>query len=514
MERWICKIKMKNNLENKIDISEIPKDVIWVCEILSKNNFDSYLVGGCVRDLIIGREPKDWDITTNAMPEEIIKIFGEDDTVYENIFGTVGVKIRKNILNEESQEIENVKIIEITTYRKEGEYEDFRRPSKVEWGKTIEEDLERRDFTMNAFAYDPIKNNFIDIFNGIKDIENKIINTVGEAEKRFNEDALRMMRAVRFSSELDFVIDGETFNAMFKLADNLSKISKERIRDEFIKIINSNGAMQAIIILQKLGMLKYISKDLADSVGVEQNGHHTYDVFEHLLRSLNHAVEKNYDLDTRIAALFHDIGKPATRRYDKVKKDYTFYGHEVVGARMVKKILGDLKFEKKIIDKVETLVRWHMFFSDTAEITLASVRRLIVNVDKENIWDLINIRICDRIGSGTKKEEPYRLRKFESMIDEALRDPVSLKTLKINGERIMMELNIKPGKKVGLILNALFEEVIDEGGKNNEGYLVERARELNSLEEKELIELANKGKEKMEEKNEEELEEIKKKFKV
>ena len=221
MERWICKIKMKNNLENKIDISEIPKDVFWVCEELSKNNFDSYLVGGCVRDLIIGREPKDWDITTNAMPEEIIKIFGEDDTVYENIFGTVGVKIRKNILNEESQEIENVKIIEITTYRKEGEYEDFRRPSKVEWGKTIEEDLERRDFTMNAFAYDPIKNNFIDIFNGIKDIENKIINTVGEAEKRFNEDALRMMRAVRFSSELDFVIDGETFNAMFKLADNL-----------------------------------------------------------------------------------------------------------------------------------------------------------------------------------------------------------------------------------------------------------------------------------------------------
>ncbi len=500
--------------KNKINKNNIPKDVIWVCEELSKNNFDSYLVGGCVRDLIIDRKPKDWDITTNAIPEKIIKIFGEEDTIYENKFGTVGVKIRKNILNEIGEEIENVEIIEITTYRKECEYEDFRRPSKVEWGKTIEEDLERRDFTMNAFAYDPIKNNFVDIFDGIADIKNKVINTVGNAEERFNEDALRMMRAVRFSSELGFVISVEVFNAMFKLGNNLEKISKERIRDEFIKIINSNGAMQAIIILQKLDMLKYISKDLVYSVGVEQNGHHTYDVFEHLLRSLNHAVEKNYDLITRLSALFHDIGKPKTRRFDKNKNDYTFYGHEVVGARMVKKILGDLKFEKKIIDKVETLVRWHMFFSDTAEITLASVRRLIVNVGKENIWDLINVRICDRIGSGTKKEESYRLRKFESMIDEALRDEISLKNLKINGEKIMEILNEKPGRKIGLILNALFEEVIDEAEKNNEEYLIARVKELNNLNEKELIKLAEKGKEKMEEKNEEELEEIKKKFKV
>lgn len=512
---------------------KIPKDVIWVCEILSKNNFDSYLVGGCVRDLILGREPKDYDIATNATPEQIVKIFGEDDTVYENNFGTVGVKIRSEISEDKiissnvnpasetfsetilsSENKETVKIIEVTTYRKEGKYEDFRRPSSVEWGKTIDEDLERRDFTINAMAYDPIKNNFVDLYNGQGDIKDKIINTVGNAEERFNEDALRTLRAIRFSAELDFVIGGETFNAIFKLGKNLEKISKERIRDEFVKIIMSKNAMQAIIILQKLNILKYVSPELEAAVGVTQNGHHAYDVFEHLLRSLNHAVEKKYDLETRLAALFHDIGKLKTRRFDENKKDYTFYGHEVVGARMVKKILENLKFKKEIIEKVEKLVRWHMFFSDTAEITLSSVRRLIVNVGKENIWDLVNVRICDRIGSGTKKEEPYRLRKFESMIDEALRDPVSLKTLKINGERIMRELNIKPGKKVGLILNALFEEVIDEGSKNNEEYLIERARELNSLEERELIELANKGKEKMEEKNEEELEEIKKKFKV
>lgn len=498
---------MNNISQNQIDKKLIPQDVMWVCEMLSKNNFDSYLVGGCARDMILSREPKDWDITTNATPEEIINIFGEEDTVYENNFGTVGIKIRN-----EKEETE--KIVEVTTYRKEGEYEDFRRPSTVKWGKKVEEDLERRDFTMNAIAYDPIKDTLVDKYNGQKDIKDKIIRCVGEAEERFNEDALRMLRAVRFSSQLDFAISSETLNAIFKLADNISHISKERIRDEFVKILMTNNPMSGLVMCQKLGLLKYISPELESSFGVEQNGHHTYDVFEHSLRSLNHAAEKNYDLDTRLTALFHDIGKPNTRRYDEIKKDYTFYGHEVVGERMTKKILENLKFEKKIIDKVSKMVRWHMFFSDTEQISLASVRRLIVNIGKENIWDLINVRICDRMGSGTKKEEPYRLRKFESMIEEALRDPVSLKTLKINGEKIMEILNEKPGRKIGLILNALFEEVIDDGSKNNEEYLTSRTIELNKLSEKELQDLASKGKEKMQNKNEEELVEIKKRFRV
>ncbi len=504
---------MNNNLHNLINNNKIPKDIIWVCNELSKKGFESYLVGGCVRDLIISREPKDWDITTNATPEEIISVFGEEDTVYENKFGTVGVKIRENI-ELESETKEKVEIIEVTTYRKEFEYEDFRRPSKMDWDKNIEEDLERRDFTMNAIAYNPINDILKDFYKGQEDIKNKIINCVGDCEIRFNEDALRMLRAVRFSSELGFTISSDTFNAIFKLANNLEHISKERIRDEFIKIIKSQNPMQGLVLCQKLGLLKYISQDLDSAVGVEQNGHHTYDVFEHSLRSLNHAAEKNYDFETRLTALFHDIGKPKTKRYDKNKKDYTFYGHEVVGERMTKKILENLKFEKKTIDKVSKMVRWHMFFSDTEQITLASVRRLIVNIGRENIWDLINVRICDRMGSGTKKEEPYRLRKFESMIEEALRDPISLKTLKINGEKIMEILNEKPGKKIGLILNALFEEVIDDANKNTEEYLKNRASELNNLSEKELRDLADAGKEKMQEKNEEELIEIKKKFKV
>ncbi|MEI6352967.1 MAG: HD domain-containing protein [Candidatus Nomurabacteria bacterium] len=498
---------MKTEIENILNINKIPKDVIWVCEELSKNNFESYLVGGCVRDMIIDREPNDFDITTNAKPEEIVKIFGIDDTVYENKFGTVRVKIRN-----ENQETE--KIIEVTTYRTEGDYEDFRHPTKVEWGTTIEQDLERRDFTINAIAFDPIKNNLVDPFNGQEDIKIKTIKCVGDSEKRFNEDALRMLRAIRFSAQLNYVISSETFSAIFKLSNNLEKISKERIRDEFSKIIMSDEPMQALVISQKLGLLKYISEELESCVGVSQNGHHTYDVFEHLLRSLNHAAEKQYDFETRIAALFHDIGKPKTKRFDQNKNDNTFYGHEVVGEKMTRKILERLKFEKSFIEKVSKLVRWHMFFSDTEQITLSSVRRLIVNIGKENIWDLVNIRICDRIGSGTKKEEPYRLRQFESMIEEALVDPISLKTLKINGEKIMEILNEKPGRKIGLILNALFEEAIDDGNKNNEEYLKDRTLELNKLDIKEIEELANSGKEKMKDENEKQKEEIKKKFRV
>lgn len=323
----------------------------------------------------------DWDITTNAKPEEIIKIFGVDNTVYENNFGTVGIKIKT--IKDNVEEVSN--IVEVTTYRKEGEYENFRKPSKVEWGKNIEEDLERRDFTINAMAYDIIHDKLIDLYGGMEDIKNKLIRSVNNPKERFQEDALRMLRAIRFSSQLNFVIEGETFQAIYKLGENLSKISKERIRDEFSKILVTNSPMQAIIIMQKLNILKYISPDLENSVGVLQNGHHKYDVFEHLLRSLDYAVQKGYDFDTRLAALFHDIGKPATRRYDKNKKDYTFYGHEVVGARMVRNILKELKFEKKIIERVTSLVRYHMFFSDPEQVTLSAVRRLVVNIGKENI---------------------------------------------------------------------------------------------------------------------------------
>jgi tRNA nucleotidyltransferase (CCA-adding enzyme) len=237
-------------------------------------------------------------------------------------------------------------------------------------------------------------------------------------------------------------------------------------------------------------------------------GLHAYDVWEHLLRSVQGAADKKYELDIRLAALFHDISKPESRRKGKGKKEWTFYGHEVLGARETKKILSNLKYPTKIIEKVTKMVRWHMFFSDTEQITLSAVRRMIVNVGKENIWDLMNVRICDRIGTGRPKEDPYRLRKYHSMIEEALRDPVSVGMLKIDGKKIIEITETKPGPKVGFILHALLEEVLENPEKNTAEYLENKAKELILLPENELESLGNQGKLSKEEADEEEIKKI------
>jgi tRNA nucleotidyltransferase (CCA-adding enzyme) len=296
--------------------------------------------------------------------------------------------------------------------------------------------LQRRDFTINAMAYNISKGQILDLYKGQGDLKDKTIQTVGNPDERFGEDALRMLRAIRFSAELGFTINIDTMNSLISNADLMNNVSRERIRDEFTKIIMSPNPMIGLNMAQKVGVLKYISPILEEMLHVEQNKEaHKYDVWEHLLRSLQHAVDKKYDFETRLAALFHDVAKPQTKRQNGNKT--TFFGHEVVGERVTRETLESLKFSRETINKVALLVRWHMFFSDPDEITLSAVRRLIARVGEENIWDLINLRICDRIGTGRPKEEPYRLRKFESMIEEALKAPVSLKKLKINGDNIM-----------------------------------------------------------------------------
>ena len=216
--------------------------------------------------------------------------------------------------------------------------------------------------------------------------------------------------------------------------------------------------------LKKLGILKYVIPELEEGIGCAQNQAHSFDVFEHLLRSLQHAADKEWSLDVRLAGLLHDVGKPATRQWSDEKKDWTFYGHDVVSARMAKKILTKLKFPKETIEKVTTLVRSHMFFSDPDVITLSAVRRLIARVGQENITELVNLRVCDRIGTGRPKEHPFRLRKYMSMIDEALRDPVTVGMLKIDGSKLI-ELGEKPSPRIGWILHALLEEVLDDPTK-------------------------------------------------
>lgn len=448
-------------------------------------------------------KPKDWDVTTNAKPEQIEGLF--DHTFYENTYGTVSV------VNEDTDD-ETLKVIEVTPYRLESEYTDNRRPDTVEFSDSLEDDLQRRDFTINAIAYDPQKDTFVDPYQGQKDIKDKTLRTVGDPKDRFNEDALRIMRAVRIHAELGFSIEETTKKGIMDFKGALKDIARERIRDEFTRIIASPNPAEALAVSRETGILDIIIPELTESYGVDQNQAHSFDVWTHLIKSVQHAADKEYSLTVRFAALFHDIGKPATKRWDNKKSDCSFHGHEVVGAKITRKILQRLCFSKEFISRVTTMVRWHMFFSDPEQITLSAVRRLISNIGKENIQEIVNLRICDRIGTGRPKERPYRLRKYQSMIEEAMRDPVSVKSLAVDGNVLLSDLNMAPGPKIGYILHALLEEVLDDPTRNTKEHLLERAKDLLELTEEDLKKLGEKGKEKVEEEDEKALEEIRKKY--
>ena len=459
----------------------IPKEIKSVISELEKQGFESYIVGGCVRDLFLEKEPKDWDIATKAKPKEIQKIFPEN--FYENTFFTVTIQTKSK-----HAALEN---IEITTYRTEFEYGDRRRPEKVEYAKTIEEDLSRRDFAINAIALD-LKKKVIDPFEGQKDLKAKQIRAVGNAEERFAEDALRMMRAVRLSSQLGFAIEEKTQKAIQKNSALLKEISQERIRDELVKIIMSERATEGIELLRELKLLQYILPELQEGHGVSQNKHHIYTVWEHNVLALKYATDQNWDYIVRIASLLHDVAKPRVKRGEG--KDATFHGHEVVGARMAREILNRLKFSKKEIERISKLVRFHLFYYNVDEVTESSVRRLVRNIGPENVEDLLKVRMADRIGSGVPKAEPYKLLHLRYIIEKATRDPISSRTLKLNGSDIMKMLKISPGPRVGHILNVLLEEVLDDPKKNNKKHLEARAKELGEMKETDLQKFAAKAK--------------------
>ncbi|MSR70741.1 CCA tRNA nucleotidyltransferase [Candidatus Kaiserbacteria bacterium] len=481
--------------------SQIPPEVARVTKELEKAGFEAWIVGGCVRDLFLGRTPKDWDVTTNATPEEIQAAFPH--TYYTNEFGTVGV------VSDEAPE--SVKVIEVTPYRLEGKYSDARRPDSVQFSRHIEDDLKRRDFTINALAYSAGKGQLLDLYGGIKDLDARLVRAVGDPKERFEEDALRIMRAVRISAELDFELEPRTRAAMRDCAGQLEKISKERIRDEFVRILLSPNIKKALILSHELGILQYIAPELEQGVGVAQNQAHSFDVFEHNLRTSQHAADKDWNFIIRLAGLFHDVGKPKSRRWSEEKKDWTFHGHDVVGARMTKKILETLKFPRETVDKATALVRWHMFFSDPAVVTLSAVRRIIANVGQEHIWDLINLRICDRIGTGRPKEQPFRLRKYQAMIEQAMRDPISVGMLKIDGRRII-EMGERPGPRIGWTLHALLEEVLEDPAKNTAEYLEGRAGELLQMDDKALHKIGEEAKETKAQAEEAEIKDIHKKY--
>ena len=540
-------------------IRKIPQPIIEIIQKLETAGFEAFVVGGCVRDLLMGVEPKDWDITSNAKPEEVMKIF--PDSFYENKFGTVGVKI-KNYKNTKTQNakqntnIQNTKkqindneyeIVEVTTYRIESKYSDKRRPDKVEFAKTLEEDLSRRDFTINSIALKipnsksqisnksqlpksiiPDEVEVIDPYNGIRDLKDKIIRAVGDPNERFSEDALRMMRAVRFAVTLTnretnykriepnrgpqklaektpFSIESKTFEAIRKNAKNLKYIAFERIQDELNKIMLSDFAAEGIELLRKLKLLQYIIPELEKGVGVSQNRHHIYTIYEHSILSLKNCPSTK--LEVRLATLFHDIAKPETKRGEGAYS--TFYNHDHVGARVVEKILKRLKYSAEIIRKVKLLVDNHMFYYNVDEVGASSVRRLVRKVGLENIDDLIDLRIGDRLGSGVPKAVPYKLRHFRYMVEKVSHDPLSVKMLRVNGNDLMKSLKLEPGPKIGAILDVLLSEVIEKPEKNKKEILLDRAKELTQ---ENLLQLRKMAKEKIEERKEEEDKEIKSRY--
>lgn len=476
---------------------KIPLFVENIIATLTQNNFEAFIVGGSVRDLLLGKEPKDWDITTNALPEKTVTLFA--DAKYENRFGTVIVPLR----NEEGV-LENV--VEVTTYRSEQGYSDRRHPDEIMFEDNLEADLGRRDFSINALAMDA-RGKITDLFNGEKDLRLKVIRTVGEPSDRFKEDALRMMRAVRFSCQLGFMIEGKTERAIAKLAGNIKFVAHERIRDELVKILASDQPHAGIMKLQELKLLHYIIPELEEGIEMKQNHHHVYNVFDHCLLALKNCP--NPEWQVRLASLMHDIGKPRTRKV--VNGAATFYNHEMVGAKIVERFMKRLNFSLEDSKRVVNLVRNHMFYYNVDEVTAASVRRLIVKVGEDNLSDLIDLRVADRLGSGVAKAMPYKLRHLQYMMDKVRHDPVSVKMLKINGEDLMKYLKVEPGPKIGALLDVLLAEVIEDPALNTKDYLESRSKDLADMP---LAELRSKAKELISEKRDEEDKAIKKDYYV
>lgn len=476
------------------EIGLMPSSLHKIFDIFVENGYEIYLVGGGVRNLLTGNMPVNCDLTTNAIPEETLKLMKDYEPFYENEFGMVGVPVEDEVY-------------EITTFRSEQGYSDFRRPDSVVWGKTLEEDVKRRDFTMNAVVVGPKKDSpkkfeLIDLVDGLKDFEMGIVRTVGNPEERFGEDALRMMRAIRFAATLSFQIDPETLAAAAKRAPLLAKISRERVRDELWKILKSNYAADGIKLLISTGLMEFIIPEVLEAKGVDQTGHHTLDVLDHMIESLRYCPSSNPLV--RLAAFLHDIGKPKTKRWrcgncgnflhqsDKMsdgtlvcprcktiqteREATTFYGHEVVGARMAGDIADNLRLTKKEKEKLVTLVRWHMF-SYQREMTDGAIRRFIRRVGKENINDMILLRIGDRKGGGSKTTS-WRLMELQKRIGEQLFEPMEIKDMAVNGKDVMEILGIQPGPKIGEVLKALFEEVLEDTSKNNREYLIGRIKQF------------------------------------
>ena len=450
---------------------KIPPFVSKILNTFQKAGHEIYIVGGAVRDLLMKRVVTDWDFTTDATPEIVLGLF--PDGFYDNKFGTVGI-------SHPSLE----KPYEITTFRKEIGYTDRRHPDKIIWGKTIQEDLVRRDFTINALALRPAKRgsgqalNFtlIDYHGGQKDIKKKLIRAVGNPIERFQEDALRMFRAVRIATQLGFTIEEKTFQAIKNNIDLIDHISAERIKDELLKLLSYSYAADGYMLLRNSGLAQKILPEVEQGFGVAQKSpgrHHLWDVGTHSVLSLKYC--KSEDPIVKLATLLHDVGKPLVVKKQK-DGTITFYNHEVLGASIASNIGRRFRLSKKDQERLVTLVRWHQFTVDERQ-TDSAIRRFIRNVGKENLQNILDLRVGDRLGGGAR-ETSWRLEKFKKRLAEVQKQPFSVADLKVDGHDVMKTLNIHPGPLVGRILNQLFEEVVKNKTKNKRDYLLKRVKQI------------------------------------
>jgi len=430
---------------------KIPQEALFVLDSLVKKNYEAYIVGGCVRDSLLGLKAKDWDITTNALPSVLQTIFKK--TIPTGLrHGTVTV-----IISTES--------IEVTTYRVDGDYNDGRHPNSVTFTNSLEEDLSRRDFTINAMAYNYL-NGLKDPFNGERDLRSKLIKCVGDANLRFKEDALRMLRAIRFSSQLDFIIDKDTFKAI--LANNLLiiKVSMERIKAEFCKILISPKASYGIRLLNVTGLLKIIIPELDKSVDFDQkNPHHDKNIFDHLMSVVDYT---DNTLKLRLAALFHDIGKTVTFSMDE-KGIGHFYNHDNESVRITADILKRLKFDNKTIKDVCLLIESHM--TAYTLLNAKSLKKLINKVGALNLEDLFNLQIADTKGHAEPHDFSIIYKNRENafkILNE--KQPLTIKDLNITGNDLI-NLGIVEGIEIGIILRKLLEEVLVNKEMNTKEHL-------------------------------------------
>jgi tRNA nucleotidyltransferase (CCA-adding enzyme) len=451
----------------------IPSEVLAVCQQLRQAGHAALLVGGSVRDLVMGRAPGDFDVATSAHPEATLRVFGSRFAIPTGLqHGTVTVL---------AGEGERPRPVEVTTFRGEGAYLDGRRPATVTFGATLEEDLSRRDFTMNAIAYDPATGALIDPFDGQGDIRRRLVRTVGDPMLRFAEDGLRPMRGVRQATQLGFVLEPATQAAISRTLECFRKVSAERIRDELRKLLLAPVPSTGIELMRATGLLAEVLPELLATVGCQQNRYHKHDVYQHTLATLDAAIP---DSIVRMAALLHDLGKPRTQApREDAPGEFSFFGHEQVGAELAATIGARLKLPTSERDTICALIGRHMFFY-TPEWTDGTVRRFVKRVGPELVAPLFALREADLASHGPGEDREKETRELRARIAKVAADDAALRVtdLAIDGKDVMRILGIPPSRRVGAVLEALLEKVLDDPELNERETLERLAREVGATE--------------------------------